>query len=238
MRHCGNSRLIDDMGRCAMDGLADMGGTPGWGRAHPPKSDEPVFGEPWQARAFALAVLSVRVSGQNIDAFRHALERLDRAAYLDDGYFGRWLNAGELLLTDSAILAPGAIDARARNLRGGHAEEPPVPEPALPGYTPAAPGSLRVVDAAPAFAVGERVRAKHMSPPGHTRLPGYVRGHTGVVETIQPSAVLPDTNAHFRGENPQHVYSVRFSSRELWGAGAEPFTLTVELYESYLEMPS
>jgi nitrile hydratase len=94
------------------------------------------------------------------------------------------------------------------------------------------------VDTAPAFNVGERVRAKDMSPPGHTRLPGYIRGHTGVVELIQPAAVLPDTNAHFQGENPQHVYSVRFDSRELWGADTESFAVTVELYESYLEATS
>jgi nitrile hydratase len=218
-----------------MDGIADMGGTQGWGPASAPRPDEPVFAEPWQGRAFALALLSIRVSGQNIDAFRHALERLDRVAYLDDGYFGRWLNASELLLADSAILAPGAIDARARNLRGEDADEPPIPEPAKPDYAPAGRGSLRTVDFAPAFAVGERVRAKDMSPPGHTRLPRYVRGHAGVVERIQPAAVLPDTNAHFLGENAQHVYSVRFESRELWGADAEPFALTVEMFESYLE---
>ena len=170
-----------------------------------------------------------------MDAFRHAIERLDRTAYLDDGYFGRWLNAAELMLTESAILAPTAIDARARNLRGEQVEEPPIPEPAKPDYAPTAEGSLRTVDTAPAFAAGERVRAKNMSPTGHTRLPGYVRGHTGVVALIQPAAVLPDTNAHFQGENPQYVYSVRFDSRELWGADAEPFALTIELFESYLE---
>jgi nitrile hydratase len=227
-----------DMGRYAMDGIADMGGTQGWGPAHPPRSGEPVFAEPWQGRAFALAVLSVWVSGQNIDAFRHAQERLDRAAYLGDGYFGRWLNAAELMLTDSAILAPGAIDARARNLRGEDVAEPPVLEPARPDYTPTATGSLRTIDTAPSFAVGERVRAKNISPPGHTRLPGYVRGHIGVVELIQPAAVLPDTNAHFQGENSQYVYSVWFSSRELWGADAEPFGVTAELFESYLEPTS
>ena len=221
-----------------MDGIADMGGTEGWGPDHPPRGDEPVFEEPWQGRAFALTLLSIQVSGQNVDAFRHALERLDRAAYLEDGYFGRWLNASELMLTDSAILAPAAIEARARNLRGEHVEEPPIPEPAKPDYAPTAEGSLRTVDVPPAFAIGERVRAKDMSPPGHTRLPGYVRGHTGVVELIQPAALLPDTHAHFQGENPQHVYSVRFDSRELWGADAEPFTLTVELFESYLETTS
>lgn len=223
------------MGGDFVDGIADMGGTEGWGPTHPPRGDEPVFRESWQGRAFALTLLSIRVSGRNVDAFRHAQERLDRADYLDDGYFGRWLNASELMLTESAILAPTAIDARARNLRGEHVEEPPIPEPAKPDYAPTAAGSLRSVDVQPAFAVGERVRAKDMSPPGHTRLPGYVRGHTGVVELIQPAALLPDTNAHFLGENPQHVYSVRFDSRELWGADAEPFTLTAELYESYLE---
>jgi nitrile hydratase len=178
------------------------------------------------------------VSGQNIDAFRHALERLDRAAYLDDGYYGRWLNGAELQLTESAILAPGAINARARNLSGEDTQEPPVPEPARPDYAPNAPGSLRTVDTAPAFSIGERVRAKASSAPGHTRLPGYVRGHTGVVERIQPAAVLPDTNAHFQGENPQYVYSVRFGSQELWGADTEPFAVTAELYESYLDRAS
>src|SRR5262249_34655766 len=155
--------------------------------------------------------------------------------YLDEGYFGRWLNAAELMLTDSAVLAPGAIDARARNLRGEHVEEPPAPEPARPAYAPAAEGSLRTVDVAPAFAVGERVRTRDTAPAGHTRLPGYLRGHVGVVDLVQPAAVLPDTNAHFQGENPQHVYSVRFDARELWGAAAEPFAVTAELFESYLD---
>lgn len=221
-----------------MDGIADMGGTRGWGPAHPPKGDEPVFEEPWQGRAFALTLLSVRVSGRNLDAFRHAQERLDRAAYLEDGYFGRWLNATELMLTDSAILAPDAINARALNLRGEDVAEPPIPEPVRPDYAPSATGSLRTIDTPPAFAVGEQVRAKNMSPAGPTRLPGYVRGHAGAVELIQPAAVLPDTNAHFQGENPQYVYSVRFASRELWGADAETFAVTVELFESYLETTS
>ena len=85
------------------------------------------------------------------------------------------------------------------------------------------------------FAPGDHVRTRTADPPGHTRLPRYVRGHAGVVDVIQPAAVFPDTNAHFLGENTQHVYSVRFDSRELWGAKAEPAMVTAELYESYLE---
>jgi hypothetical protein len=129
----------------------------------------------------------------------------------------------------------GGTTGWGRALRGEQVQEPHAPEPRRPDYAPTAEGSLRTVDVSPAFALGERVRAKNISPAGHTRLAGYMRGHTGVVEAIQPAAVLPDTHAHFQGENPQHVYSVRFDSRELWGADAEPFALTVELFESYLE---
>ncbi len=218
-----------------MDTIADMGGTHGWGRAPVPVA-EPVFAQSWEGRAFALTLLSMgRVSGRNIDAFRHALERLPREDYLDDGYYGRWLNAAELMLTDSAILAPGAVNARVRANRGEQVEEPPVPEPNKPDYQPTAAGSLRDVEEPARFAVGDRVRAKDIRPEGHTRLCGYLRGRRGVIERVQPAAVLPDTNAHFRGENAQHVYAVGFDSRELWGPDAEPFRLYADLFESYLE---
>jgi nitrile hydratase subunit beta len=219
-----------------VDGIGDMGGTQGWGKVRAPDPDEPPFGEPWEGRAFAITVLTMgRISGRNLDAFRHALERLAPPDYLDDGYYGRWLNAAELMLVDSAILAPGAVDARVRSNAGEDVEEPGAPEPAKPDYAPTAAGSLRAVEQPPAYAVGDTVRARDMSPAGHTKLPGYVRGHTGRVEAVQPGHLLPDTHAHFLGENPQHVYTVGFDSRELWGADAEPFRLTIEMFETYLE---
>ncbi|MGH9280762.1 MAG: SH3-like domain-containing protein, partial [Acidimicrobiales bacterium] len=173
-----------------------------------------------------------------LDAFRNALNRQHPIDYFGYGYYGRWLKGAENLLTDSAILAPGAIEARARKLRGEDVEEPPAPEPNKPDYTPTAAGSLRPIDTPPTFSVGDRVRAADIHPPGHTRLVRYVRGRTGTVERVQPAHLLPDTNAHFQGENPQHVYAVAFDSTELWGPDAEPFTVVIDLYESYLEAAS
>jgi nitrile hydratase beta subunit len=218
-----------------VDTIADMGGMQGFGPVQLTAPDDPPFHEDWERKAFAMALLSMRTSGTNLDSFRHALNRQHPVDYLVDGYYGRWLTCAENLLTDSAIIAPGAVEARARKLRGEDVEEPATPEPDKPDYKPTAAGSIRQVEAAPRFAVGDRVRAKDVHPPGHTRLARYVRGRTGVVAMIQPAMVLPDTNAHFVAENAQHVYNVAFDSRELWGPGAEDFELRFDLYEDYLE---
>jgi nitrile hydratase subunit beta len=218
-----------------MDSIHDLGGAQGFGGASPAQPGEPVFTEPWEGRAFGLSLVSMRLSGTNLQAFRHAMERLHPLDYLADGYYGRWLNGAESLLVDSGILAPGAVDSRARRLRGEEVAEPPAPTPHKPDYQPTAAGNLRQVDAEPGFAVGQRVGVRDLHPLGHTRLPRYVRRRTGTVEMLHQPEVFPDTHAHFEGENPQHLYSVRFESRELWGEEAEPFSLSVDLFEQYLE---
>ena len=219
----------------AASGVADLGGADGWGAAPIVDPNEPVFKEEWEGRAFAMSLLSMRLSGANLDAFRHAMNRLDAAHYFDDGYYGRWLYGAENLLMDSDIIAPGTVEARATNMTGGHADEPPAPEPHKPDYAPTAAGSIRVIDAPQRFRVGQRVRAKIMHAPGHTRLQKYTQGHVGTVAIVEPAQVLPDTHAHFIAENAQWVYTVSFDSRELFGPSAEQFTLNTDLYEDYME---
>ena len=60
-------------------------------------------------------------------------------------------------------------------------------------------------------------------------------GIAGTVTALRPAQVFPDSAALFVAENPQHVYSVTYDARDLWGEGSEAFTLTLDLYESYLE---
>jgi nitrile hydratase len=218
-----------------MDRVHDMGGRTRFTGPLPPiDPDEPVFHAEWEGRAFALALLANRVAGANLHAFRHAIERVPEPEYLS-GYYERWLASAEILLLDSGILAPGAVAARARRLAGADVPEPPVPEPHKPTMASGGPGNLRTVDRPPAFTVGDRVRTQAEAPAPHTRLPGYARGRTGTVTAVRPAQVLPDSAALFRGEDPQHVYAVEFATRDLWGEEAEPGTVTVDLYESYLE---
>jgi nitrile hydratase subunit beta len=133
------------------------------------------------------------------------------------------------------VLAPGAVVARARKLRGEEVSEPAEPVLNKPDYQPTAPGSIRQVDSEPRFAPGDRVRTRPWAHAGHTRLPRYTRAHSGTIVAVRPAQVLPDSNAHFVAESAQHVFAVAFDSSELWGDGAESFVLTLDLYDDYLE---
>jgi nitrile hydratase len=191
-----------------MNGIHDMGGMHGFGRVVV-ETEEPLFHAPWEGRVRALVSLVTRRIA-SIDAFRHAIERIDPAVYLSVGYFGRWLIALETLVRDWHDRGE-RLEKRAR-------------------------GTLREVETAPRFDVGAPVRTRNLQPAGHTRLPGYARGKQGTIARLHPGFVFPDTNAEGRGENPQWVYAVRFEARELFGSGAEPNTsVCVDLFESYLE---
>jgi nitrile hydratase len=216
-----------------VDGIHDLGGRHGFGPVRP-LTAEPPFAEAWEGKAFALGLLSIRAAGANLHAFRHALERVPPQEYLAD-YYDRWLRASQLMLAESGVLTSEGVAARAARLSGRDQAEPEPPQLHKPQMPSGGPGNLRTLDTPPAFAVGDRVRTTDLRTEGHTRLPAYVRRRTGTVAAIRPAAVFPDTAAHFEGENPQHCYAVEFDSRELWGAGAEPFRLSIDLFEPYLE---
>ena len=89
----------------------------------------------------------------------------------------RWLGCVETMLVDSGVLAPGAVVARARKLRGEEVDEPADPEPNKPDYQPTAAGSIRQIDAKPRRAGRPRAhqaagpRRPHATAPLHPRTP-------------------------------------------------------------------
>jgi len=88
----------------------------------------------------------------------------------------------------------------------------------------------------PRFQAGDPVLVRNIHPTGHTRLPRYVRGKRAVVAQDYGVFVFPDTSAHGKGEKPQHVYSVGFTARELWGPQAsDRDTLHLDLWDDYLD---
>ncbi len=99
-------------------------------------------------------------------------------------------------------------------------------------------GASSRVDAevAPKFKAGDAVVARNINPAGHTRLPRYLRGKRGTIDRDHGVFGLPDTLAHGGGETPQHVYCVRFTAQELWGANASARdSLYVDMWDDYLD---
>ncbi len=91
-----------------MDGIHDLGGMHGFG-AITREADEPVFHAEWERRVFALNML---VEVANLDAFRHAVERLEPATYLTVSYYEKWAFALEALLVDAGVVTPEEVAAR------------------------------------------------------------------------------------------------------------------------------
>ena len=71
---------------------------------------------------------------------------------------------------------------------------------------------------------------------GHTRLPAYARGRTGIVVRCHDAFVFPDSNARRAGEDPQWCYCVRFEAEEIWGVPADTCApVFLDPWEAYLD---
>lgn len=223
-----------------MNGVHDMGGMHGMGPIHPER-DEPVFHHRWEARAFALVRAMGAFGRWNIDASRHQRELIPGPEYLRMSYYERWLaGLSELLLRHGFVSREELAAGKAATGASARATQVPA-APALraaqvPAFIARGSPASRASNAPARLKQGQRVRARNLNPVGHTRLPRYVRGRSGVIDRVHGVFVFPDTHAHFQGECPQHVYSVRFDAKELWGGdGACGDAVYVDLWESYLD---
>jgi nitrile hydratase beta subunit len=218
-----------------MNGIHDMGGMHGMGTIHR-EENEPVFHEGWEGRVYAITRALGAWQKWNIDASRYAIELLAPVDYLRMTYYERWLARNIEVSVNHGLVTREEIET------GAAATGSPKLTPALavadvPDLAGRRGNFMRPeVEAKARFTIDQAVRARKINPLGHTRLPRYARGKTGVIARHYGIFVFPDTNAHFEGEHPQHLYSVRFAARELWGEEASPRdSVYLDLWDSYLE---
>jgi nitrile hydratase len=208
--------------------------------------DEPVFAADWERSVFGMTMVALGVELFNLDEFRYATEREDPARYLSSPYYEHWLSALELLVTEKGVFRADELRAAWERLaahdagaeRAPHDEEHQASELMLAMREVIRRGASaqRDVSTEPAFRPGDGVLTKNIHPSTHTRLPRYARGRRGMVTASHGAFVFPDAHAHGEGEQPQHLYSVRFESSELWGAeGGSRESVSLDLWESYLE---
>lgn len=201
-----------------MDGIHDMGGRQGFGPVRF-THNATAFHARWEVRVNSMYAGAVRKGVFNMDEYRHAIERMDPRHYMTASYYERSLTSLATLCVEKGLFTKAELDARA----GGD----------FPLAMPSAPGRTNAADAR-TFKVGDRVRVKNESVPGHMRMPGYIRGKRGVVVGVSPPYPFPDAHAHGVESRDEPTYDVRFSTEELWPGSAEPAMVHVGVFESYL----
>jgi nitrile hydratase len=187
----------------------------------------------WESIVVAIQRDTRAAGAMNVDEFRHGIERMDPVHYLASTYFEHWLDGITRVLIEKGRITGAELDARTETLDIA-TDAPAAPRAPYKTATPA--GFRRDVQSAPRFAVGDVVRTSTASPEGHTRMARYARGKRGTIHACHGAYVFPDSSAHSLGDDPHHLYSVRFATTELWGASAEVGTsVYIDLWEPYLD---
>ena len=199
--------------------MHDLGGKQGFGRIRYALNAQ-AFHEPWEKRVTALYSFAVKSGIFNMDEYRHAIERMEPRHYLSAGYFERTLTSLATLCIEKGIVTQAELEQRARG--------------AFPLASPSAPGRTNI-PTRERFKTGDRVRVRDDHVPGHIRMPGYIRGKSGIVVSESPAYPFPDAHAHGVPAADEPTYDVRFRSEELWTNSADPALVHVAVFQSYLE---
>jgi nitrile hydratase len=210
-----------------VEGAHDLGGIGGFGPVRT-ADGELTHHEPWELRAQVLAFAACRGA-------RPWIEGLDPATYLTTTYYGRWLLAAERAAVSKAIVSSDVLADWQRRVGSGEAT-PVIRDDALRARQEQA--MLVPVPMTPAldpsFALGDTVRVKRIYEPDRVhRIPRYVRGVLGTIETICGE----DHLAGYRDYDVEPFYTVRFNSGDVWGERDDetPFVIHVDLWQSYLQ---
>ena len=84
---------------------------------------------------------------------------------------------------------------------------------------------------------GDRVKVAVTYPPGHRRVPTYIRGKTGEIERYCGAFANPEELAYgFDGKPERPLYRVRFVQKDVWADndGPEGDTVDLEIQEHWL----
>ncbi|UWU26058.1 nitrile hydratase subunit beta (plasmid) [Rhizobium sp. CB3060] len=230
-----------------------LGGLEGLG---PVSTETRVFVEPWETRIFGIHTAMMALSTQlalpatpstfatiwTWADLRKGAEALNPFDYFKYRYYEKWLGGISGYFIANGYVTDEELDAltevyyqnpdTALPVAGAEEIDARIVRYLVEGDSP-----KRDVDVTYSFAEGDRVTVKDVPSVEHTRLPGFLRHKSGVVETVYDGAFtyLCDTNADGIGA-AMPVYCVRFEPSELWPGNTETnFTIYADLYAHYVE---
>ncbi|MEJ0039894.1 MAG: nitrile hydratase subunit beta [Gammaproteobacteria bacterium] len=242
----------------ALGGLENLG----------PVNVEPkVFVQPWERRIFGIHTVMMAESSHLKDALprypvdslpvsfkdtwtwaslRTGAEGMHPFEYFKFRYYEKWLMGISQFFIDKGYISPEELAEHITHYRDApSATLPDKPNPALQGqiadYLMRGDSGLRDLKAPPRFADGQTVKVADPPAADHTRLPGYLRNKTGVIDEVYAGAFEYFVPTYPDGlSGPMPVYRVAFGAAEIWGPQlSEPgTTIYADLFEAYLRSPS
>jgi nitrile hydratase len=214
-----------------------------------------VFVEDWEKRIFGIHVAMMALSAHlDLPAtssgfstewtwadLRKGAESLNPFDYFKYRYYEKWLGGISGYFIANGYITEAELDARTDQiLKGAESAAPPGGDAAIDArieqYLIEGDSPLRDAPSTHRFAPGDRVMVKNVPATDHTRLPGFLRDHTGVIETVYEGAFAYFCSTGPDGIGPaMPVYCVRFDPHDLWGEKAEAgFAIYADLFDTYL----
>ena len=95
-----------------MNGMHDLGGMHGMGPIMPLSRTSRCFTRTGSAGCSVCSSRPSPADTTTLTSFRHGIERMAPAHYLESSYYEHWLHAIERLLVEKGTLSPEEINAR------------------------------------------------------------------------------------------------------------------------------
>jgi len=225
-----------------------------------------VFVAPWEERIFGIHTAMMGLSNHLSEAvpkypiekvptkfksywtwahLRTGAEGMNPFEYFKFRYYEKWLGGISGFFVQEGYITQEELDARTADyLADGNVNDAPLPVNVSPKideqvikYLIEGDSPKRDSDAKPAYKVGDSVTIKDVPANDHTRLPGHLRGKTGVISEVYEGAY---TYFFSTGEDgigtPMPCYAVGFKSDDLWDNDLSDPNSTVyaDLFEAYI----
>jgi nitrile hydratase beta subunit len=179
-------------------------------------------------------------------SLRTGAEGMHPFEYFKFRYYEKWLMGISQFFVDKGYISAEELAEQIAHYRSAPgAALPDKPNTALRSqivdYLMRGDSGLRELPTPPAFAAGQTVIVGDPPAADHTRLPGYLRNKTGVIDEVYSGAfeyfVATDPDGL---SGPMPVYRVAFDAADIWGPRfCEPgTTIYADLFEAYLQRPS
>ncbi len=233
-----------------------LGGLEGLG---PVTFEKRVFVEPWEKRIFGIHVAMMALSSQlplpatpskfnsvwTWADLRKGAESLNPFDYFKYRYYEKWLGGISGYFVEKGYVTEAELAARTEQILAKPATPPakggdPAIDKRIVTYLVEGDSPKRDTAVTPRFSKGDKVLVKNVPTVEHTRLPGYLRNRTGIVDTVYPGNYTYLTSTGPDGVGPaMPVYCVLFDAEDLWKGNTEKnVEIYADLYEAYLDKPN